>query len=174
MSRALIFLDVDGVLNTPFQWETGSDRLDPGCVLRLHRLVRATDAHVVLSSSWRLMHRLDDVRHRTGLGDRLIGATPDLVWEPRGMEIAAWLKRLHARSVGRPFVILDDDNDMVHLLPHLVQTDFNVGLTAENVADAIAHLRGKGRPVREILQGNRNRTRGESNGFHCRELPRAR
>ncbi len=51
----VIFLDVDGVLNsTP----SGPD-FEPGLVVWLNRLVDLSGAGVVVSSSWRLEYPLD-------------------------------------------------------------------------------------------------------------------
>jgi hypothetical protein len=58
----VIFLDVDGVLNSRGKW-AGCDlanltdsgtRIDPLAVARLKRIVDATDAKIVVSSTWRL------------------------------------------------------------------------------------------------------------------------
>ena len=59
---------------------------------------------------------------------------------PRGEEIAAWLAQ-HP-NVTR-FVILDDDKDMLDLLPHLVHCDNRQGVTDELASEVIRRLNAK-------------------------------
>lgn len=107
----LIFLDVDGVLNSrdwlerrptkdEFAAEHGvspevydHDRLiwslrsvDPLAVARINRIVSACDARIVLSSSWRTMWaltRMNWILRRRGLSCDLLGATP-CAWDWEG------------------------------------------------------------------------------------------
>jgi HAD domain in Swiss Army Knife RNA repair proteins len=55
----------------------------------------------------------------------------------RGIAIQAWLDERYERfgDVSR-FVILDDNADMAHLIPHLVQSTLDVGLTLDHVGAA--------------------------------------
>jgi len=57
----------------------------------------------------------------------------------RGQEIQAWLDRARAPIDG--MVILDDEPDMLHLLPWLVQSSFKTGLTDAHLAAARRVLR---------------------------------
>ena len=50
----------------------------------------------------------------------------------RGTEIQAWLDAWRGEPV-ESFVILDDEGDMAHLLPRLVQTGWSTGLLHEHV-----------------------------------------
>ena len=55
----IIFLDIDGVLNSEmYEWSRGEDRadnrIDLSRVRLLKDIVSATDAKIVLSSTWRL------------------------------------------------------------------------------------------------------------------------
>lgn len=50
------------------------------------------------------------------------------------MEIQAWMDS-HSERCDR-FVILDDDDDMAHLIPNLIQCNGGDGLTTD-VADAV-------------------------------------
>lgn len=84
----LIFLDIDGVLNG-HDWDPKavSNRIRPECVQRLNRIVRATEARIVLSSAWRYMVHMKALtllgfeyllRTHGGAGLRIIGLTePD-------------------------------------------------------------------------------------------------
>ena len=112
----LIFLDVDGVLNThqPLEERVMCGKLHASKVRRLNLLIQETDARIVLSSAWRyLVHRGE--MNLTGLGwllrshgaiDCLVGITrPDTMerpkwdgstpWQPcnneRGQQIREWI-----------------------------------------------------------------------------------
>jgi len=159
----IVFLDIDGVLNhclTPCPSPTSGEPLpipiEPACMARLNRLIAETGAKIVISSSWRLFARWQDlgpalVRH--GLVADVIGETPDLVnnaiwldrWRTReggrftyerlerGWEIREWLA---AHPEVTAFVILDDCSDMDELKPWLVLTHPNDGLDDPDVERA--------------------------------------
>jgi hypothetical protein len=88
----LIFIDVDGVLNT-----TGPTHgsLVERFVRRFARLVKETCASPVLSTSWRLTRESREhviaafLRHGLPMP---LGCTPHLPGEARGDEILAWLQ----------------------------------------------------------------------------------
>lgn len=125
----VIFLDIDGVLNshtTPVKngkvW-----LLDPILVARLNRVFTSVpDAEIVLSSSWRYAEKkgvidINRLLKEVGYtGPKIVHMTPDGE-EERGHEIQAWLDE-HPET--KKFVILDDDDDMVHLSDKLIQTSF--------------------------------------------------
>jgi hypothetical protein len=141
----LLFLDFDGVLNSePFYRVKASGvlPLDPAAVALLNELVRRARARVVVSSSWRLGRRVTVASLRrtleeVGFSGRVVGKTPELVGQPRGLEIQAYLNGWKGKAV-ESFVILDDDADMVHLSHRLVKTTFRTGLTAQHVDRAVA------------------------------------
>ncbi len=171
----VIFLDIDGVLNSEAMLrkldtkhrELGHHercecyrlerQIDPEAVVRLNRLIEATNAKIVVSSSWRLLMDPPEL-HRVlvghGLVGEIIGETPDGPNDPafasygpidrifRGNEIAHWLKQ-HP-EVER-FVILDDCSDMDHLKHRLVQTDCEEGLLDEHVELAINMMSWSGK-----------------------------
>jgi hypothetical protein len=150
----IIFLDFDGVLLTPaYQLEHGGGKLEPEKVALLYGLLRETGARVVVSSNWR-GYSVGYVRRplaAAGLRNAakwVIGQTARFRsgmtnytprWPDRGDEIQAWLNK-HP-DVER-FVILDDDDDMGPLLPHLVRTETRIGLTTGDVRKAGAMLAG--------------------------------
>lgn len=147
----VIFLDVDGVLNcqTTLQNAKRSDVVDPEMVGRLNKIIEATDAKVVLSSTWRLIFGTDktfnDYLIPAGFVGEVIGETPNLNIRiggniPRGREIRAWLKQ-HPEV--DQFIILDDVNNMDGLQDHLILTSFmneDGGLQDEHVKQAIDTL----------------------------------
>lgn len=165
----VIFLDIDGVLNHPGTYcedapwkqepEDGPLRVPiaPECMKRLNRLVATSGASIVISSSWRLFSRWQDLGPalvRYGLQAEVIGETPDLVNDPvwldawrtrngapfhyerleRGTEILEWLA---AHPEVTEFVILDDCSDMAELRPWLVYTDPVTGLDDPDVERAL-------------------------------------
>lgn len=148
----VVFLDYDGVLNGPYVDDgegldetTGftTPRIHRHLVQRLNRLVRDPEVKVVLSTSWRTrfeLHEHQELLAKHGFEGKIIDRTEKWVERfrcIRGMEIADWLQR--HREVTK-FVILDDDSDMAHLLPKLVQTDWRYGLSEADVDKAIAVL----------------------------------
>lgn len=165
----LIFLDFDGVLNS-HDWQRlqyqkyGSflqrsmDELDPRAVARLNKIIEATGAKIVVSSTWRILHtRTELIGFLTAAGFKgeIIGMTPRLSRSPykvtdravcRGDEIQQWLdweKERCVRDNSEPvesFVILDDDSDMDFLYHKLVQTHFDTGLQDKHVIKAIEML----------------------------------
>lgn len=138
----LLFLDIDGVLISRQSNKARYRRTGKGGVIRefcpiassnlLDILERAPSLGIVVSSSWRIQSTLDDLK--TFLLDadipseRIVGKTPDFSrrGKERGWEIDDWLL---ANPGYRKFVILDDSDDMVHLMPHLVRTTWDLGLT---------------------------------------------
>lgn len=139
----VLFLDVDGVLNTYRDWDTLSPDLD---IRRLNRIlvdrllgvVEQTACKLVLSSTWRfdegsvgfLKQMKLDIYSCTGNAQNF-----------RGFEIEEWLS--NNLEVER-YVIVDDDSDMLERqLPYFVQTDPEHGLT-ETVAYRIVHKPNKG------------------------------
>jgi hypothetical protein len=152
----LIFLDFDGVLNSPEHFRAISgkrpghewDSLDPAAVRRLNRIIDATGASVVISSSWRhgrSVEQLAKTLEGAGFLGRVIAKTPDFMGRSqRGDEIAAWLNA--AIGIGRlridGFVVLDDDDDMDAVRDRFIKTSFHHGgLLDEHVERAIAMLR---------------------------------
>ena len=176
----VIFLDIDGVMNCQEEMlamleknpKNRSDVTLPSptkCKL-LKQLVEATDAKIVLSSSWRLslsaIQNIIDVFRPYGL--RLDGFTQEGVpqvklkgtkyenikpshsynrfdgpcIEDRGAEIAYWLIKHPEVSA---YVILDDEfSDIIDWHPNnLVKTSLYNGLTEKEVLKCIEILGGK-------------------------------
>lgn len=134
--RKILFLDVDGVLNSLFTG--GRYALKRVCLKRLENIVKNTGCEIVLSSTWRrdeyALKRLKRV-----LAYRGIKITDTTIYIPKGIrgdEITEWLYR-HP-DVTR-YAIVDDDSDMLDSqLPHFFQTDPQYGMT-EIIAYRIAY-----------------------------------
>lgn len=145
----ILFLDFDGVLNHVDWLSTadhawGSMQLDPSRVALVQAIVDRTDAKIVISSTWRLYHKLDELRTflaERGFRGEVIDRTPDLYHQKhdrvRGDEIQDWLDR-HPEV--ESYVILDDDSDMSTVAHRLVKTTFEEGLTEADVELAVRML----------------------------------
>ena len=146
----VIFLDVDGVLNNGSwameMYDKGirtyrDDILYEPALERLKRIVDATDAQIVVSSSWRQIptayKHLQEWLEMYGM--KVADITP-YVGGCRGDDITAWFNRNPGEG---SYVILDDEDDMDGHMDHLVQTDFDVGLIDEDCERAISLLLGR-------------------------------
>ena len=111
----VIFLDVDGVLNTIY-----SQSILHICKKKarwIKNLCRETGAVIVVSSTWRL-HEHAYEKLKNEFGELIIGSTPKINSD-RGTQIKMWLDENNVTS----YVIVDDDGDMLEeQLPRFVQT----------------------------------------------------
>lgn len=138
----VLFLDIDGVLNShrtctafgsplkggfPHGFDDDNMALfDHAAIGLIRKLCDKSDASIVLSSSWRIIHSVHDCAN--GLDLPIFDRTPSLNWpdRTRGDEIAAWLA--DHPEVSR-YAIVDDDGDMLESQKqNFVQTDFQDGL----------------------------------------------
>lgn len=157
----VLFLDFDGVLNSDPYWHSiglygrrvpkrkEELALDPIAVARLNRILAATGAVVVISSSWRSGRSIDRLRYllgARGFQGSVVDTLPDwskpelallYMAKERGDEICDWLER-HPEVTA--FVALDDASDMGAVQGRLVQTTMAQGLADRDVALAIAIL----------------------------------
>lgn len=159
----LIFLDVDGVLNSEEYIVKEHDRLghdnyikeylsqggipfDPHCINNLKNVLEVTGALICVSSTWRLC---EDQRKRLNeaLGEycyRIIGYTKHLS-TIRGIEIDNFLNDL--KQIKCPlenYIIIDDDNDMKEeQMEHLILTNYKTGLTMEDAIKSVEKLNKK-------------------------------
>lgn len=146
----LIFLDVDGVLNSHESYERliGSGKggilgVDPIYLERFNRIIKETKAKIVLSSTW----RKGDWRKELAEGgfdiDLIIDVTPIMPLPggaesmERGKEIAQWLH--YTRKNITKYAILDDDSDFLPEQP-LFKTTWKKGLTEEVTQAVIDYL----------------------------------
>lgn len=138
----VLFLDIDGVLNSersclafqgfPHDFEgRGKAKFDWTAVALIRRLCGETDASIVLSSTWRILHSVHECAN--GLDLPIFDATPRIAGydgKVRGDEIDAWL---NAHPEVTSYAIVDDDSDMLEKQkPFFVQTDFRAGLTLDD------------------------------------------
>lgn len=159
----IIFLDIDGVLNTGIYAthffdivkhfgltrKEGVDirhgmrdqfgsHFDPRPVQLLKYIIEQTGAKIVISSTWRhsgeeTMKLMWEMRDLPG---EVIGITPTMNTD-RGEEIEFYLKENQADS----YVIIDDDRDMLpEQLNNFVKTDGEYGITLLDANMAIEIL----------------------------------
>ena len=147
----IVFADVDGVLVNRQSFrlprmkcasiEPTVNTAFPACVRNLNRIIKETQAKIVISSTWRLLgvKAMREIFERWGVEGDIIGRTPELRGSDRGIEIEQWLATC-GHDI-ESFVILDDDADMNGLSARLVQTNFTYGLTARDATRAIELLK---------------------------------
>jgi len=166
--KKIIFLDIDGVLNTR-DWhsrmtkDTPMDEFgwvfDPVAVANLAHIIDETGADIVISSSWKFygVPKLRDMWKKRKLPGNILDITPNTVSDEillnanldefqlgvcRGNEIKEWLAR-HESTISN-YVIIDDFDDMLpEQEDHVVLTDTLVGITEFDAGKAIAILNGR-------------------------------
>lgn len=149
----IIFLDIDGVLN---YWGCksllhGILFVDDKKLKLLKQIVDATDAKIVLSSTWRFgsypetynsiaEQDYNNLKEKlTEYGFTIFDCTPLSKSGYRGIEIAEWLE-VHKDYDIESFIVLDDDCDMKPVGSRLIQTSFTKGLCENHVQKAIKML----------------------------------
>lgn len=145
-----IFLDIDGVLNNSRTQAISPDGyvgISSELVKRLAKIVKSTDAKIVLTSTWKKSDD-EDFRYLTRKLAQahlfLSGKTkePNNSLSLRGQGIKAYLKEHECET----YVILDDeyfDFKDEEILNHAIITNANDGLTQKDVEKAIAVLNGE-------------------------------
>lgn len=154
----IVFLDIDGVLNTLYTREMlGNIRfVEDKFILRLKEICDRTGAKIVLSSSWRkgwtdieegnidTQDALDFIALRDKLlefGIELYDKTPHIKNTERGLEIKQWFdnhKDLNIES----FVILDDMAIVRPFNRFFLQTSFAEGLREKHIKKVVKMLGG--------------------------------
>lgn len=147
-----LFLDFDGVINSRkfindyldfFKAPTEktyyiTEHIDRRAVERVNKILAMTGAHVVISTAWRKAYNLDGIRailKAKGFKGVIVGETPVMEKQPRGLEIQAWLDANNV--LPEHIVILDDMDKMLHLRHRQVLTDFEEGLQDRHVLQAL-------------------------------------
>jgi len=151
----IIFLDFDGVMDTPYydhvlakDRKPGSDKygvlFDPNCVKNLKFIIDQTGADIVVTSSWKYMMSFKDLLNMwkdRGLPGYVIDVTPDpKERRNRGDEIDAWIEECDTDC---QYVIIDDldaDNFNAHQIPRLLSVDPFFGLDEETAKRAVILL----------------------------------
>ena len=140
----IVFLDIDGVLNSRSMEKDDVVLLDGWRLSRrkiniLNSFTKITESKIVLSSVWRDFEDIDNKLKDCGLEAEIIGHTPHGGrMSVRGNEIHQWLKD-NEKILGTTYyyfhnyVIFDDDSDMLlWQKENFFACDNSVGIT-ENV-----------------------------------------
>jgi hypothetical protein len=154
MCYRVIFLDIDGVLNcadwlhsqhqTGIKYKSFMERhykeLDPARVKMISDFAVETQASIIISSTWRILHELHelcDMLSAAGMDQSVlpVGVTPRSEKGFRGDEIRAWL---HQNPHINNYVIFDDDGDFYSGQP-LVKTTWDDGLLPSHI-EAARHI----------------------------------
>ena len=161
----ILFLDVDGVLNNETwageMWDDynikvyNKNILYQPALVQLRRIINATGAKIVVSSSWRKIHDAyqDLLRWLDMYGMNVLDTTSKTTSryrQIRGDDIGEWL---NAHPGVESYAILDDDDDMGEHMNHLIRTNMYYGLTEEKANACIDLLNGKS-ANRQQLNGN--------------------
>lgn len=143
----ILFLDVDGVLNSLGSVLALGDpnhHFDPVSVGLITRLLKETETKVVVSSSWRIGRTVANLQHvldglgATKIADRIIGRTGDEFNGHRGRQIKDWIDK---NAPNCSYVIVDDDSDMLpEQKPYFVHTSWEDGFRAKHYRDAMKIL----------------------------------
>lgn len=147
----IIFLDVDGVLNSirkliEVYYATGKAHsginypFDEVCLNNLKELVEKTGAKIVITSTWRTMEdakkRLSEELAKYNLLKDVIGYTK-IINHDRALEIKDYLDNL---PFPVEYIILDDDFISKYFNKYLIKCDTLVGLTKKDTERGIKKL----------------------------------
>lgn len=152
----VIFLDIDGVLNTIYTKEriNGMIFVEDKYIKILKEICDKTGAKVVLSSSWRSgWYDIDNGNNNTrdakdfiALRDKLLefgielfDKTPDISAMKRGEEIKQWLEEHKDLNITN-FVIFDDMAIVKPFNRYFIQTSFAEGMKEKYIKKAIKML----------------------------------
>jgi len=151
----VVFLDIDGVLNSVYDYtiipsdeEKVSNQIFSRPVRILNEFIKKYDLHIVITSSWRILPRLREKiipllveRGLENAHDVVIGYTKRCIDLSRGYEIKKFIMEYNEDSKEKitDYVIFDDDSDMLpEQSQHFFNTDVCIGLT-----ETIAYKAGR-------------------------------
>lgn len=153
----ILFLDIDGVLNSHYDYtiipnneEKISNQIFSRPVKILNDFVKKYDLKIVITSTWRILPRLKEKiipllteRGLENADKRIIGYTKRFFNLPRGCEIESYITQ-HNQSLEEKiidYVIFDDDSDMLlEQQKHFFEIDNCIGLTETIVYKAGRYL----------------------------------
>lgn len=156
----VIFLDIDGVLNSNFWNDSHQKEISDGKLIDIEKirllakLVKNTNAKIILHSGWKFWFdsNLQPTRKESENLSRLLqqegliidGMTPDFSTEEirkskkfslvKASEILAWLTK--HKEIDNWLVIDDLDLHNPEIESHQIKTDSSIGLTIEDIQKA--------------------------------------
>jgi hypothetical protein len=154
----IVFLDIDGVLNSDL-WDMTktnkaddfpNDQFDPKAVALFNDLIKTIDAQIVLTSTWRLIYDIEQINtifKQVGIHREVLDYTPNLNAGNghlvRGNEVLRWcidnkqnIKIPHLTY--KDYLILDDNPDyLLSQADRFIRTDKRTGLTTQLVQEIL-------------------------------------
>ena len=163
-AEKILFLDVDGVLNSEIWNKTHVSQISNGLLIDeekvklLSFIISNTDAKIVLESGWRFWFDQNkkplnqEAEYFLKLFEKynltIYGCTPDfsdgeikitkMFSRVKAREILAWIDHYPKQIHWLVIEDMDLSNDLVK--QHQIQTDTMIGLTEEQAQEAIAYL----------------------------------
>lgn len=150
--RKILFLDIDGVLNTEQQqWRCQMEGIppidkfgytfDPKAVSYLGDILDKTGSEIVLSSSWKFlgMSVLRDLWRVRHLPCTTTDTTPDNQ-EGKGLEIKEWLEK-YQNEVDNYVIIDDEDVALPEQQAHFVKCNPQFGINRKVMETVLRILR---------------------------------
>jgi hypothetical protein len=150
----IIFLDIDGVINLPKKTSRGinaSTKIDASCCQNLKKVLDASGAFIVITSTWRLQSSVMDglkeqLRDFGIYSFRIVGQTSNLTKqidfstyaELRWLEIKDYIRQKNIKD----YIIIDDVDLSKYEKQRFVKTDIQTGLTSSLAAECIKKLKG--------------------------------
>ena len=156
----VIFLDIDGVLNSNFWNDSHQKEISDGKLIDIEKirllakLVKNTNAKIILHSGWKFWFdsNLEPTRKESENLSKLLqqeglvidGMTPDFSIEEirkskkfslvKASEILAWL--IEHKEIDKWIVIDDLDLHNPEIEAHQIKTDSSIGLTIKDIQKA--------------------------------------
>lgn len=134
-----IFLDIDGVLNSR-DWflsrygKSGIGNIDPEAVSVLRKIIRRTDAKIILSSTWRDEYDIAEKFNKFTHGLELSGILCPFVDKAEALD--KWMERYSSKKFR--YVIIDDCFGYnPKYQDRWVEVDYEHGLTDDYVEKVV-------------------------------------
>lgn len=157
MEKKLVFLDLDGVVNS-YDWDISPKPddvpdldIDPKVIERLNSLYEETMADFVMTSDWRTDFDVACRRLvRSGANFRIVSHTPIHKFnmlcpdKTRGAEIEHWFADHGIDPDETKWIIIDDRTDWFRKkqMKHVIKTNPMVGYVDEDLKRSIEKLNG--------------------------------
>jgi hypothetical protein len=147
-SDKVIFLDIDGVLNSALSLYSGQYShlnkwgIDRNIISAYKKFTEKHNIKTVIISTWRErangknseMEKI--ILDESGVGIKVDGLTPSL-GKKRGFEVEDFVKKYNVKN----YVIVDDqDNFFPHQIERFVKTDIALGLTLYDIKKILSIL----------------------------------
>ena len=131
MVNLVIFLDIDGVLNTPPMYGKKIESENVSIFNKLIELLnKKYNVEIVVSSSWRLSSGVNKILRESGIKTKLKGITPNL--GDRNKEINTYIKNNNLDKEN--CLVLDDEEDIVrNVICNYYITNYKTGIVENDI-----------------------------------------